>query len=783
MRSPLLSLLPSNLKFRLTGVVVVLVLAAVLLVSLSSMALAERDMKAVVGDQQRAVLTSAAAFIDDRLLAKKQLLRAVVDALPLADRDDPAKIQAYLQRVGLRSEFFNLAAFGGDGQLLATLTALPGLNASGMQYFDATMAARDGIVSAPFRSRLSGLPVVLVTAPLLDANGKVVLVITGGVALHESAFLRQIDQLKPGKTGFLFIMTSDGILIDHPDKARELHHINARAGANRATERALAGFEGSIEADNKDGEPCLYSYKRLKAADWIIGVRYPIAEAFAPMIALREQALAAAALVALAAGMVAWLLIRRMLAPLEQLRLNVSAVRQRGADIAILQTGARDEIGELAGAFHELVAAREQDQARIRASEKRAHVIADNMPALIGYINREERYEFANAKYLPLVGREPRSMIGRTVREVLGDANYALVAARMHAALAGERQHFDQQFTGSGRHYMIDYIPEIKADGRTDGVYVLARDISERRAAELAREESERRLRLITDHLPVLISYIDREHKFRFGNATFESWLGVPPSSLPGRPVAEVLGEDVYATARLHLENAFGGWAVSFESRQAVGGKLRILETTYVPDVQPDGSVAGVYGLTHDMTRLKETEEKLIRLARVDSLTGIGNRRMFVEALHQGIERSRRHGAPLALAYLDIDLFKTINDTHGHAVGDEVLKEFARRLQASVRASDTVARLSGDEFVVIIDDLAVDADCRMLAEKIAAAVRKPFHVAGMQLAVTTSVGVARYGGGIQTQEQLLANADHALYRAKRGGRDGVAVFEELAPAA
>ena len=287
MRSPLPSLLPSNLKFRLTGVVVVLVLAAVLLVSLSSMVLAERDMKAVVGDQQRAVLTSAAAFIDDRLLAKKQLLRAVADALPLADRDDPAKIQAYLQRVGLRSEFFNLAAFGGDGQLLATLTALPGLNASGMQYFDATMAARDGIVSAPFRSRLSGLPVVLVTAPLLDANGKVVLVITGGVALHESAFLRQIDQLKPGKTGFLFIMTSDGILIDHPDKARELHHINARAGANRATERALAGFEGSIEADNKDGEPCLYSYKRLKAADWIIGVRYPIAEASAPMIALR----------------------------------------------------------------------------------------------------------------------------------------------------------------------------------------------------------------------------------------------------------------------------------------------------------------------------------------------------------------------------------------------------------------------------------------------------------------------------------------------------------------
>jgi diguanylate cyclase (GGDEF)-like protein len=178
------------------------------------------------------------------------------------------------------------------------------------------------------------------------------------------------------------------------------------------------------------------------------------------------------------------------------------------------------------------------------------------------------------------------------------------------------------------------------------------------------------------------------------------------------------------------------------------------------------------------MTRLKETEEKLTRLARVDSLTGIANRRMFVEALHQAIERSRRYGASVALAYLDIDLFKKINDTHGHAVGDEVLKEFARRLESCVRATDLVARLSGDEFVIIIDELKHAADCRSLAEKIAAAIRIPFHVGGVELQVTTSVGVSLFGGGLETHEQLLANADNALYAAKRNGRDGVAVFGE-----
>ena len=777
MRLPGLPLLPTNLKFRLTAVVVVLALGAALLVGLMSMAFAERDMKAVVAAQQRAVLSSAAAFIDDRLHAKKQLLRDMADGLPVADRGDPARIAAYLSSHAiLRSEFFSMAAFAADGTLLATLAPLAPFNATGSQYFDATVAGRQGIVSAPFRGRGSGAPVVMVTAPLFDAAGKVALVITGGVTLHESAFLRQLDHLKPGRTGFLFIMTGDGILIDHPDKGRELQHINARTGLNHATQMALAGFEGSTVADNKDGESCIYSYQRLTAADWIIGARYPVSEAFAPIIALRTQALAAAALVALAAGVVALLLIYRILAPLEALRLNVSAIRRGGADIATLQSGRNDEIGELGDAFHELVAAREADQARVRASEKRASMIADNMPALIGYIDMEQRYQFANAHYLTLLGLQPGWMMGRTVREVLGAANYGLIAERIEAALAGQRQHFDQDFPLHASHFMIDYIPEVSADGRVEGVYVLARDISERRAAEVLQQQSERRLKLITDHLPVLISTIDRDHCFSFGNATFDTWLGVSPASLAGRPMAEVLGAELYASARPHLEKAFGGCAVTFESSMAVAGKLRIVETTYVPDVQADGAVARVYGLTHDMTRLKETEEKLIRLARIDSLTGIGNRRLFGEALQQAIERTG-HGAPLALAYLDIDRFKKINDSHGHAVGDAVLKEFARRLQSSVAVTDTVARLSGDEFVVIIKALRHEADCLALAENIAVGMREPFVVAGLRLNVSTSIGVACYGAGADTEEQLLANADHALYQVKRDGRDGVALFQ------
>jgi len=773
--------LPSNLKIRLASVVIVLVLGATVLVTMVALSMAERDMKGVIGAQQYAVISSAAAFIDDRLDAKKQLMASLAKDLPAAARGEPRLVQAYLEaQTGLRTEFLNLSALGRDGRLIASLLAPVSrkpISGAGKQYFEETVARRKGIVASPIRSALSGAPVVLVTAPVLDEKGDVVMVMSGSIELQRTAFLRQIDQLKPGKTGFVFIMTTAGVLVDHPDKSRLTQHIHQRPGINYATDMALSGYEGWIEAANKDGTDGIYTYKRLKSADWIVGARYPTDEAFEPMINMRHRAVLAGAAVALVAGLVAWMVIYRLLAPLEVLRRNVSAIRRKRADISLLKGGPDDEIGELGNAFHELMAEREAAQERTRGSERRARIIADNVPALIGYINKDQRYEFANAHYTDMLGADPEQMIGKTVREVLGERSYAQIESRLGAALRGERQHFEQQLESYGRpvHYMIDYIPDSADDGRASGIYVLVTDISERKGAELIQAASEKRLKLITDNLPVLISYIDRAHNFRFGNATFEKWFGVAPGSLVGRPLADVFGHDGYQLARLHLENAFGGWAVTYETKAAVGGKLRILETTYVPDVQGDGSVAGVYALTHDMTRMKDVEEKLIQLARIDSLTNIANRRMFVEALHLAIERARRHKGAMALAYLDIDHFKKINDTHGHAIGDEVLKEFARRLVANVRATDTVARLSGDEFVILFEDLNTEQEVLAVAAKIADAIRAPFSASGVQLAVTTSVGIALFAGNGQTHEELLANADSALYAAKRNGRDAVMV--------
>jgi len=300
-------------------------------------------------------------------------------------------------------------------------------------------------------------------------------------------------------------------------------------------------------------------------------------------------------------------------------------------------------------------------------------------------------------------------------------------------------------------------------------------DITERKTAELAQAASEKRLRLIADHLPVMISAIDREHVLQFGNATYRRWLDIDPDTLPGRPMSSVAGDAAYREARPWLDRAFSGEVTEYESTARLHGEPRVLETTFVPDVRKDGSVPFVYALTTDVTRSREVEAELLRQARRDPLTGIPNRRQFEDVLDQAIERVRRQDSQMALAYLDIDNFKHINDSLGHAGGDEVLKEFALRLTGSVRTTDTVARLAGDEFVIVFEHIRHADEVRLLAEKVMASVTHDFTVLGAPLRVTTSIGIALYAGGTETAGGLIGRADMALYDTKRRGRNGFTI--------
>jgi diguanylate cyclase len=311
----------------------------------------------------------------------------------------------------------------------------------------------------------------------------------------------------------------------------------------------------------------------------------------------------------------------------------------------------------------------------------------------------------------------------------------------------------------------------VTQDGEVVRLFGAFQDVTERKATEQAALDSQRRLRTIADNLPALIALVDTEERYRFLNAQFGRAFGIDTEGSLGRTMREVRGEATYAAMAPHVAAALRGEKASFVYSDRVGGQLHHYQSNYIPDIDAEGSVRGFYAMTFDITELQNTQAKLELLARIDSLTGLPNRRQFDERMADAMARSRRTKRSMAAVFLDIDHFKSINDSLGHAGGDAVLCEFARRLRASVRSTDTVARLAGDEFVVLLDAIEGGSEFGRLAEKIVACIRPPFQVAGQALVVTTSAGVAVYEGGQQSAAEVLSLADAALYKAKKQGRD------------
>jgi diguanylate cyclase (GGDEF)-like protein/PAS domain S-box-containing protein len=413
----------------------------------------------------------------------------------------------------------------------------------------------------------------------------------------------------------------------------------------------------------------------------------------------------------------------------------------------------------------------------LERSEQRIRTITDNLPSLIAHFDRDYRYTFANAHYLRWFSLA-ESPVGKTVAEVFGQRVFDDVRPRLDEALAGRDVVFDYRTNrpGAPEYLQVHYIPDRDETGQVTGIYGLVMDRTEQRRAQERIEASERQLRAVTDNLPVLITYVDADETLRFMNGTFHEWLGIDLDKAVDRPLAEVVGAEHYEVRREHLREALAGRRVEFEVVSQTLAGPRDLQTVYVPDLREDGTARGVFTLSTDVTALKKVERQLQRLARVDTLTGLANRRQFDELLEQSLARHRRAKRPLALIFLDIDHFKRINDTHGHGAGDAVLKEFASRLQASLRETDVAARLAGDEFVVILDGLEARDEAEGVATKLLQAIRVPMAVGEQVLEVTASVGLAWLDSAIDIDAKALTlRADRALYRAKDGGRNALVV--------
>src|SRR4051795_10318747 len=311
--------------------------------------------------------------------------------------------------------------------------------------------------------------------------------------------------------------------------------------------------------------------------------------------------------------------------------------------------------------------------------------------------------------------------------------------------------------------------------------------------AEAALRESEERLRLIANNVPALISYVDREQRYRFSNRTYNDWFGIAHERMQGRTVAEVLGDDAYGRMRPDIERCLSGANVQFELVTGDGARRRTLQVACVPHLDADGEVLGFYMLANDVTQLKRAQEdlryaaiqlqhdarRLEFLAHHDTLTGLPNRAMFSERAREAVAHARRHQKTAALLFIDLDNFKTVNDTLGHDVGDALLKIISSRLRASVRGDDFIARIGGDEFCVLLQEITDPREAAAVAQKLLHELRKSYRIGEHHVSSGASIGIACVPQDGEEVPTLLRLADLAMYRAKELGRNGYQFFSAM----
>jgi len=198
---------------------------------------------------------------------------------------------------------------------------------------------------------------------------------------------------------------------------------------------------------------------------------------------------------------------------------------------------------------------------------------------------------------------------------------------------------------------------------------------------------------------------------------------------------------------------------------------VRWIHDRAFPLLDEHGEVVCITGIAEDITARKEVEEQLLHLAHYDTLTDLPNRTLFYDRLQQSLAHSRREDGTAAVIFIDLDRFKLVNDTLGHAAGDHLLQQAARRLKAKLRASDTVGRLGGDEFAVILSDLASADDAGAVAQQLMRVLEQPFELDGREMFITASVGITLFPTDGTDPDTLLKNADAAMYRAKEQGRN------------
>ncbi len=315
----------------------------------------------------------------------------------------------------------------------------------------------------------------------------------------------------------------------------------------------------------------------------------------------------------------------------------------------------------------------------------------------------------------------------------------------------------------------------------TENVFYLeTRDISKYVKSAEALREREERLQGILASVAEGIITINDSGRIESANPAAERMFGFSRGRMAGIDLGELMPQDLRERHQHFFDAYMSGLFPSLMGRLVEGVGLRQDGSTFPMEISVSELRHGRHRLftaiLRDISERKENEDRIRRLAHHDSLTGLPNRNLLNDRMNHALARVKRHGGRMAVLYVDLDKFKPINDTLGHEAGDHVLREVARRLAGCVRSSDTIARVGGDEFVVVVEEIARSNEAALVARKIIEALSRPIAYEGHDCLIGASIGVAVFPDDGASMEEVCKAADVAMYRVKHAGRNGFCFF-------
>lgn len=769
---------------------------AIFLVSFWSLAfyasrMLREDMVRLLGEQQFSAASLLANDVNGELNDRFRALEMVAGAITPALLGNAVALQSVLERRTLFQGLFSGGTFVVRLDGIATASIPLSAGRAGVHYMDRdyivdALKERKATVGRPVMGRKVLAPIFGMAAPIRDAQGKVIGALAGVTDLGKPNFLDRITGSSYGKSGaYLIAAPQHKLFVTGSDKSRIMRALPA-PGINPTHDKYASGYEGYGVLVNFRGEEELTAAKGIPAAGWFLGIALPTTEAFAPIRAMQQRMLLAALVLSLVASGLTWWMLRRQLSPMLAAVKTLATLASSDQPARPLPITRQDEIGQLIGGFNRLLQTLWQREEALKESEMRFRCLTEMSSDFYWESDAEHRFTkstdnkggaadlafrralFIGARRWEVPSLSPDEAGWRTHRALL-DAQ--LPFRELEISRIGAN--------GAVRHVCVSGDPVFDASGSFKGYRGIGTDITARKQAEAELRiaasafESQQGM-MITDAHSVILK-VNLAFTAITGYTSEEAVGQTPRLLKSGRH-----NTDFYRAMWETIQRT-GGWQGEVWDRRK-NGEIYPQWFTISAVKDDAGAVTHYIGAHHDITERKQAEEKIKELAFFDQLTGLPNRILLLDRLRQTMLACSRDGSHGALLFIDLDHFKTLNDTLGHDMGDLLLKQVAQRLSTCVREGDTVARLGGDEFVVMLASLGMSekdaADStEMVADKILAALRQTYHLGDVMHHSTSSIGVTLFRDQQVAIEELMKQADLAMYRSKAAGRNAVRFFD------